>query len=138
VHFSLFFLVTTGKEQAARSTGTVGRTADNQAEMHASGAPGIDNTIAEQWTLTSEAAEPCNDRRAPRPQRLARSGSASMRNRKPGAVSRPGATLEFQFHKYTDLRKGVNNIKAPLAPSVAVFRLQDRPRAAALSSASIP
>jgi hypothetical protein len=26
-----------------------------------------------------------------------------MRNRKPGAVSRPGAILEFQFHKSTDL-----------------------------------
>jgi hypothetical protein len=32
-----------------------------------------------------------------------------VRNRKPGAVSRPGAVLEFQFRKYTDLAGGVNN-----------------------------
>jgi S-adenosylmethionine:tRNA-ribosyltransferase-isomerase (queuine synthetase) len=33
----------------------------------------------------------------------------SVHNRAPGAVSRPGAALEFQFQKYADLRKGVNN-----------------------------
>jgi hypothetical protein len=30
-------------------------------------------------------------------------GRALMRNRKPGAVSLPGAILEFQFHESTDL-----------------------------------
>ena len=54
-----------------------------------------------------------------------------MRNRKPGAVSRPGAIPEFQFQKYADLLKGVNYFDNTttflLAASVAVFRLFEHP-----------
>jgi hypothetical protein len=45
----------------------------------------------------------------------ARSRSSPMLNKKPGAVSRPGAVLEFQFPEYTDLPKRVNNTEASLS-----------------------
>jgi hypothetical protein len=80
----------------------------------ASSAVPFENTIGKQWLPGSGALEPCSTRRAggiP----LARRNHwltlhlCSARNRKPGAVSRPGAILEFQFRKYTDLPAGVNN-----------------------------
>jgi hypothetical protein len=42
-------------------------------------------------------------------------GPALIRNRKPGAVSRPGAVLQFQFPEYTDLAQGVNNAEDRVA-----------------------
>jgi hypothetical protein len=82
--------------------------------MHVFGPPAIENTIPKQWILSFETPEPCIRRGALRSSDKTRwldscDAQQSVHNRAPGAVSRPGANLEFQFQKYADLRQGVNN-----------------------------